>query len=869
MRARSLGIALALAFVYGCGGSAKVPAKDASKAPAKPASHEKDGAPTYLPAHALVDVPEGSFGPYVGRSGERGLLLYAQPTERGQRFVALPLDAKGAEAGSPRDAGPAPDLPPRVVVRPMGDGFIAAFTYSLDLSSVISTLVFSASGEPKGEATIVTHRADRVLYVDVVQLEGGAVLVYGTQKGDAAELVALPIDEDGRPRGSASVLANDALAWQAVSLGESGALAIVARSDDAKSRARFLGQVALVRFDREGRPLGDRSLVSASPTAEADIDAMPLGDRLLLAWTDKRRADAQAHLAVVSPSGQLEVEPRTLTAPRGDQALLGLTAPLDAGSEGSVLVAWEELGQETTAPELPPQARVVRLGLVGSDGMLKPRTATLALGGLEGAPELAASKDGWVAVTLAPACARQAACTTAAPLVPTAVHFDRDLGVLGSEPLTTEAFGPAALAWGLSCTPSGSCSTLAASTSTPTPVASIELSPRQTAYLPAGRLDRTPRPPRAVTWETLITSEPIADIASAEVGAGTLVAWVTHFAEEDAALDAKGSPKTAAKVSVLSYDERGEALSEPNDISVRAASVGGVALAESARDDEALLAWVGHDAGQTQVFATRIGKDGKRLAQQMITRAKGDVSDVAVAKVDDGWLLAWIDERHGNGEVYVTKLDRSLARTVPERRITNAPGDASQVQILVRDGEAWLGWIDVREGSASSDPYAMRLSLRDLKPKGDEVRVAATAPSSRGLQLASTAEGVTIGWIDEADGTAGGETSAKLARLDANGMPLGMPSVVPLQAPPTSIALTCETNRCRILASSSTASGGLRVDGFVWSGGAAMPSPARIIAQSGSSSVAVAPSLSSDWAFVASDDWSGQGRLRRMRLVWN
>lgn len=867
MRARGLGIALALAFVYGCGGSAKAPAKDASNAKPAEVPREANG-PSFLPAHALVDVPEGSFGPYVGRSGDRGLLLYAQPTERGHRFVTLPLDAKGAKAGPAHDAGPAPDLPPRLVVRPMGDGFVAAFTYSLDLSSVISTLVFSPSGEPKGEATIVTHRADRVLYVDVVTLDGGAVLLYGAQRGQVAELVAIPIDEHGRSRGTATVLAKDALAWQVVSMGERGALALVTEADDAASRAGARGQVALVRFDREGRPVGERLVVSPSPTAEADIDATRLGDRLLLAWTDERRADAQAHLAVVGPSGQLEVEPRALTAPRGDQALLGLVAPVEGS--GSALVAWEELGQETTGPELPAHARSVRIGLVGADGVMKPRTATLALGASEGAPELTASKNGWVALTLAPACARQAPCTDAAPLVPTVVHFDRDLAVLGSEPLATEAFGPAALAWGLSCSPKGGCSTLAASTSTPTPVASLELSPRRTGYLPAGKMDRTPRPPRAVTWETVATSDPIADLASTDVGSGTLVAWVTHFAEEGAALDAKGSPKTAAKVSVLAFDERGEALADPNVVSLRAASVGGVALATGSRNDDALLAWVGHDAGQTQVFATRLGKDGKKLAQQMVTRSKGGVSDVAVTKVDDGWLLAWVDGRDGNGEVYLTKLDRSLNRTLPERRITNTPGDASQVQLLVRDDEAWVGWMETREGSAAADPHAVRLSLRDLKPKADEVRLAATGSRSRGLQLAPMADGIAVGWIDEPVDAAQGEaSSAKLLRLDANGMPLGLPVALPLQAPPVSLALSCEANRCRGLAPSSTASGGLRVDALAWTGGQAVPSPTQIFAQNGSSPAIVAPSFSKDWAFVAADDWSGQGRLRRMRVVWD
>src|SRR5690606_32606097 len=98
---------------------------------------------------------------------------------------------------------------------------------------------------------------------------------------------------------------------------------------------------------------------------------------------------------------------------------------------------------------------------------------------------------------------------------------------------------------------SGSCSALAAGPSVPTPVVSLELAPRQTGYLPAAKLDRTPKPPRAVSWETLAISDPIADLDAAQVGSASLVAWVTHFSEEGAALDAKGSPQRAATVSVL------------------------------------------------------------------------------------------------------------------------------------------------------------------------------------------------------------------------------------------------------------------------------------------------------------------------------
>lgn len=861
MRAFASFVLLAIA-AYGCGGSAQAPVQSPADAKPKAAKETKKQGPGSLPSKGIVQAPEGTFGPYLGRAGERALSLWAMPTERGHRWMALPLDASGAPTGAVRDAGAAPDVPPRVVVRAAGDGFVATFTYATGLSNTVATIAFSASGEARGNATTITNSVDPVLYADVVELEKGPVLVYAAQRGEAAELIAVPITAEGKPRGKASVLARDALAWQPVSLGETAALAFVLRGRDRSAE----GQVAVVRFDHAGDLVGTQVLVSAESTADPDLDAVRVGDRLVLAWTDRRDVDSRVFVAAMDASGALAVAPRAATPPRGDQAFFGLVA---SPAHPVALLAWEDLSEKPRESVLPLQTRAVRLGLLGADGVLEPRTATLALAGDDHiAPEFAATHEGWAALTLAPACASRDACE-GAPLAPTAVRFDRDLAVVGSEPLVLDAFGggPASLAWALSCG-TQRCTTLVAGNTVPTAVLSMDLVPRASGWTPAAKLDRTPKAPRVVAWDALAAGDRIADIASATVGSGALVAWVTYYAEDAEQQDAKASSSgTAATVALRALDERFDLAGEPTTVSVRAASTGGVSIAAgSPRDGDACLAWAGHDGGQVQVFATRVGKDGKKLAQQMITRAKGAVSDVAVAWAGDGWILAWVDRRDGNGEVYATKIDKQLKRVLPERRLTNAVGDASGVQIAVRGDEVWLAWADARGEAGQADPYAIRLGGKDLQPLGSEMRVAAAKGRARGLSLTKLGDEAALSWIEETE--TGVDAVAKLVRLDLRGRSLGPTVSVPLVASPTSLALECTAERCRGVTSLAARPGELRIDAFLWDGGATTSAPTQVLTLRDRAADDVAPSLLGDWAFFADDDASGHGRVRRMRMAW-
>lgn len=861
MRTRRLAIVLASFLAYaahGCGGSPAVvknPRDEAAEAKRKEREAEEEAkALRYLAAHPIVKAEAGTFGPYLGRGKKGALSLWASPTERGHRWMSLALDANGSPTGSVHDAGAAPDRPPRVVIRAQADGYLAALSYETDFASTVATLALSPSGEPKAEPVSVKQSADPVLFADIVNLDGGAVLVYAKKRGGAAELWAIPIDEVGKARGKEQILVGEALGWQPISLGEFGALGLVLRGE-GESAPSSLGRVAMLRFDENGEAISQLSLLNDEPTADPDLDMVRLGETVVLGWTDRRKIDAQAFIATTDLEGKAKLSPRPATPPRGEQALFALIGPAEGSPSDRALLAWEELNQQTSGHDLPAHARVVRLGLIGKNGMLGPRTATLALGSVGGViPEFAQTKNGWAALTLAPACSKGSYCESG-NLLPTAVRFDRDLAVIGSEPLTTEAFGPAAWAWSLSCQDED-CAALAATDAVPTPVFAVEIPARESEYFPAAKLDLTPKAPRAATWEAIVSGERLAGIASTKLGDSSLVAWATHFPE--LASDGKTSPDRAATIGVLALDERSEPKKEPTTISVRASSLGGISIA--AHEGEACIAWAGHDSGNTQVFATRINREGERISQAMMTRAKGTVSDIAITWAKDGWVLAWVDHRDDKGEVFVTKVDKTLKRVIAEQRITKASAQATGLKVHTLGDDIWLAWADGRNGD-TAEPYAVRLSAKTLKPRGEEARLSRVSDRAHSIELTSLDGDIVIGWIE-------GDESAKLVRLDGQGDPLTSPLPLRLEAPAGSFALSCDDERgCRGIVSAAAHAGELRLDAFGYdgqNGGRA----SEVLRLSGSAASEVAPSLLGDWVYFADDDLSGGGKLRRMRMIW-
>src|SRR5207244_1431579 len=85
-------------------------------------------------------------------------------------------------------------------------------------------------------------------------------------------------------------------------------------------------------------------------------------------------------------------------------------------------------------------------------------------------------------------------------------------------------------------------------------------------------------------------------------------------------------------------------------------------------------------------------------------------------------------------------------------RITNAPGDASDVSLLATPDAVWIAWADPRESPQDgfSDVYVVPLNAQTAQRASEEVRVLATVAHSRSPVLGARGNAVALAWIEEA-----------------------------------------------------------------------------------------------------------------------
>jgi hypothetical protein len=88
---------LSLLVAAGCASEGATSSK--AMAP-KPATHGV-AAPTPR-APPLLEVPAGTYGPYVGQRGDDLILTWAVPSDQGSSWWTLALDATGHARGKPK-----------------------------------------------------------------------------------------------------------------------------------------------------------------------------------------------------------------------------------------------------------------------------------------------------------------------------------------------------------------------------------------------------------------------------------------------------------------------------------------------------------------------------------------------------------------------------------------------------------------------------------------------------------------------------------------------------------------------------------------------------------------------------------------------
>lgn len=835
-------------FALGCTGGGELP--EAQRPQRKAPNSSARPAPSFFESVRFTSVPAGTFGPYVAITPTGGVALWAQTAEKGRAWLGVTFDERGQHRGGPQRLAVAPDEVGLAVVEPAAAGFTLLWTRNDTAGTMLESLELDARGKPRGAPIPLAAIKGEVVWIDHVATPRGSLAFWGVKGPGGADLFAALV---GGERVEPKPFARGVSAWQAAAFGSGAAVGLV----------RDKGQVEVQTLDDHGAP-AERVEVSASASAAADLDMVSSERGLLLAWSDHGSAESRVMLARLDGSRNLTLPPTPLAGVLGDQVLVRLVPP--ESGRGSAYLAWENL------LERPAAGRAIVLAPVAADGSLGTARTILDHAASDGSlPELAATADGLAALTLARACRKGEDCAKA-PLLPTFVELDGALEVKASEPLGISALRGEVpdLAWGLSCA-TKPCLVMAAQALSPTPIWAVRATPRATSFVPAARRAERSGPPRVASLEVLAKTEPLADLALGRLGSTSLAAWVTYFdptapwekLTKPAADGRLDPPRALLQVRAGSLP--------PETISIRARSLGGVALGPSASGSaEALLAWTAMDFKLPQVFVTVVDDKAKKLRQRMLTRAPGEKSDVAVTGVGDGWLVAWIDERSGDPELYAARVNRLLQNAGPEKRITSAAGGAAEVALLPRGQDALVAWSDARdkEHPGVGDIYVALLKGADASLLGAEQVVAKTPRHSRSPALSALGKGALLAWIEESVSASGepGDAEARVVELGADGRPVGSSVGVSASAgPPGAVAVDCEDERCRVLLLVQRERG---PELWVadWSAGK-LGAPRRLLGLTSGVPLTIPPAVLGPEVLLA-DRAGNQGRARRLLVDW-
>ncbi len=788
-----LALLASAASAGGCGGAARVPKGlmapgVTARVPVPPttASRPAESRPAPARSYPFATLPRKSVGPFAARVGDRSIAAWIAPSEREEQhdLIVAPLAADGAPVGQVRVVAHVPRDATSLIVQPGGapaDGWLLAWTALLDRGESVSVLGLEPDGTPRGEPIDLERTSDHVSWAGLVSQAHGAICVWADEtSAGTANMLAVALGADGKPRGEPMRIASGVQQWQAVRAGDGAALALVSAGsrDDGANAATLTWQ----RLDGDGRPQASAMVVTHGATLGSDVDVVTTRDGWLLAWTDRTAQDAQIMLATIDPSGHV----RGPTAAMNEAGASALVA-LASGAAGSAL-AWQEPGHRSR------ENRTLHLALVSTEGTLAAEPLTSVEIAPDTSPELVATDSGFALLGAARACeAASAHCQ--GPVMPTFVRFGARFEPLQTEPLFV---GPerdaATLGWGLECA-ANPCLALAATGQSPTPVFMVDLAARASPF--AAPLPALPPPdaPRVTGIATLASGEAYDDVAAARIGDASVVATLTRGTERPH----RRRQSRAGRISLRSVDAAGQPLLGPAVLTSHALPLGGIALAAGGDPrDGAAIAWVGVDGDESRVHVARIDAQGHATRELRLTSAHGadgDASNVAIAWAGDGWLVAWVDTRDGNGEVYVMKVDRNVRRVGKDVRITHAPGDASDVTLAVRDAVAWIAWSDPRDNPREgvADIFATTLHPGDGTRAGEEYRVLATARHSRSPVLAPVASGgALVTWIEDAATGLEGPSAAIVARLDSAGRVVGVPTELALsgEGRPTAVAVT-------------------------------------------------------------------------------
>lgn len=811
---------------------------------------------------AIALIPGGTFGPYLGMRTQGGLALWASSDGGTRSWFARPLSTTGEASGETVRLGEAPTELGLVSVRPMHDNFALLSSHTTSDGAVIDLALLSASGALLAGPTSLGRTTSAPLWVEAIPTAHGATVLWAASSGGRAEIWSAQINQKAELTSNARLLARDVGAWQAVPFGKGLALGV---THVGKGNTHGPIELSLLEGNESPAPI----VINSPISADLDLDLAAAGERLVLAWSDHRGGENRVFSAAVDNAGKIIASAAPATPPLGEQAVLRVVPPAPGGTKA--YLAWESLDAQK------PANRSFQIAEFQPNGRVSSPRGVFEYWKMDGSmPEIAATPHGVAVLTLAPVCVRGSECPSNAPIAPEFVEFDSGFVIRSGEPLWPMSNAtPVSLAWNLTC-PGSTCFALSAESGAPSRVALVRLEHRSDVYrAPAQRVE-LPAPPRIVADEALAETAPLSQITLTPSSAGTLLGWITDF--DPTTPWVKLSKPTAdgrfeplrAKLDLQAFasTEPFAALSPAENLSLRAHSLGGIALSGDAQQKDVLAAWAGLDAGQPQVFLTLVDKAGKKLAQRMLTHKNGDLSDVALAPSGTDYLVSWVDERSQDPEVYATKVNHALNRIAPEQRITQAPGAATDLSLVPTKTGALAIWADARESElpGAADIYSAALRGTDANRSANEVCLLKSRPHSFAPSAQAYGSGALVAWLESAADNAGGEPAhVAFAVLDAAGQVQGnVQSVSVGGGTPITLGLDCIDQVCHaVVAVDEDAHGALYA--ITVKGG--RTSNAVRIRSSNNAPSSVAPVVHGTEVYV-SDVAQGLGRLRRLQIEW-
>jgi hypothetical protein len=222
-----------------------------------------------------------------------------------------------------------------------------------------------------------------------------------------------------------------------------------------------------------------------------------------------------------------------------------------------------------------------------------------------------------------------------------------------------------------------------------------------------------------------------------------------------------------------------------------------------------LLVWAAVDGQDPQLFATLVDQSGRRVAQKMLTRTPGEVSDVAVVRTDSGFLIAWVDGRTPSPEVFAVTVDERLGQVGKAQQLSHGSRAPADVALVEAFGGVTAVWSDARGAGSTGHAhlYWIRLDPADAHPLSVEQKLADSAGHAHGARLGLESEvQLAVCWIESRPGTTTDGGVARCARVDEQSQDA---RAFDLPTPPTAgdLSLFCDAGSCRVLVVASGGSG--------------------------------------------------------------